>query len=134
VLGTPETIDKLRQTQIPIAGGRFIRVADVAEVGDGSSEIAGFARLDGRPVVGFQLMKTRDSSDIAVEDHAAKAIKQLEKDYPHLKQTMLTAMSNVTTSRLLDLRYLSLEPGSEGAATAPDPAFPILDEPAFNEL
>jgi len=59
---------------------------------------------------------------------------ELEKNYPHLKQTMLTAMSNVTASRLLDLRYLSLEPGSEGAATAPDPAFPILDEPAFNEL
>jgi tRNA 2-thiocytidine biosynthesis protein TtcA len=59
---------------------------------------------------------------------------ELEKDYPHLKQTMLTAMGNVTTSRLLDLRYLSLEAGAEGILDAPDPAFPILDEPAFNEL
>ena len=76
VLGTPETIDQLRSTQIPVAGGRFVRLADVAEVGDGASEIQGFARLDGRPVVGFQLMKTRDSSDIHVEDLVEKAIKE----------------------------------------------------------
>ena len=97
VLGTPETIAKLRETQIPIAGGRFVRVTDVAEVGDGSSEVAGFARLDGRPVVGFQLMKTRDSSDIAVEDRAAKAIKQLEKDYPKVKFTKV--LSTVDNTR-----------------------------------
>ncbi len=76
VLGTPETIDQLRNTQIPVSGGRFVRVSDVAEVGDGSSEIQGFARLDGRSVVGFQLMKTRDASDIAVEDRVEKAIKE----------------------------------------------------------
>jgi HAE1 family hydrophobic/amphiphilic exporter-1 len=74
VLGTAETVAQLRNTQIPIAGGRYIRLSDVAEVGDGSSEIQGFARLDGRPVVGFQLMKTRDASDIAVEDRVIKAI------------------------------------------------------------
>jgi HAE1 family hydrophobic/amphiphilic exporter-1 len=79
VLGTPETVDQLRQTQIPIAGGRYVRLSDVAEVGDGSSEVQGFARLDDRPVVGFQLMKTRDASDIAVEDRVQKAIaEQLE--------------------------------------------------------
>jgi HAE1 family hydrophobic/amphiphilic exporter-1 len=74
VLGTAETVAQLRNTQIPIAGGRYVRLSDVAEVGDGSSEVQGFARLDGRPVVGFQLMKTRDSSDIAVEDRVLKAI------------------------------------------------------------
>ena len=74
VLGTPETVAKLRDTQIPTVGGRYIRLSDVAEVGDGSSEIDGFARLDGKSVVGFQLMKTRDVSDITVEDRVIKAI------------------------------------------------------------
>ncbi len=49
VLGTPETVERLRDMQIPIAGGRFVRLSDVAEIGDGSSEVQGFARLDGRP-------------------------------------------------------------------------------------
>jgi tRNA 2-thiocytidine biosynthesis protein TtcA len=57
---------------------------------------------------------------------------ELEKDYPHLKQTMLTAMSNVTTSRLLDLRYLDLDDTAPAASAAEEP-FPMLDEPAFTE-
>ena len=45
---------------------------------------------------------------------------------------MLTAMSNVSTSRLLDLRYLSLDEGSEASDCDSDVAFPILDEPAVD--
>ncbi|MBZ5601238.1 MAG: PP-loop domain-containing protein [Acidobacteriia bacterium] len=33
----------------------------------------------------------------------------LEKDYPHLKETLLSAMGNVETSRLLDPRFLDLK-------------------------
>jgi tRNA 2-thiocytidine biosynthesis protein TtcA len=33
----------------------------------------------------------------------------LEQDYPHLKETMLAAMGNIQTGRLLDPRYLDLE-------------------------
>ena len=32
----------------------------------------------------------------------------LEKDYPHLKETLLSAMGNLEPSRLLDPRYLDL--------------------------
>jgi tRNA 2-thiocytidine biosynthesis protein TtcA len=34
---------------------------------------------------------------------------ELEKEHPHLKETILSAMGNVDTSRLLDPRYLDLE-------------------------
>jgi tRNA 2-thiocytidine biosynthesis protein TtcA len=33
----------------------------------------------------------------------------LERDYPHLKESLLSAMGNVETSRLLDTRYLNLD-------------------------
>ncbi|HUA85356.1 MAG TPA: ATP-binding protein [Bryobacteraceae bacterium] len=33
----------------------------------------------------------------------------LEKDYPHLKETLLSAMGNIEGSRLLDPRYLDLD-------------------------
>ena len=32
---------------------------------------------------------------------------ELEINYPHLKETMLSAMGNLEPSRLLDLRYLN---------------------------
>jgi tRNA 2-thiocytidine biosynthesis protein TtcA len=34
---------------------------------------------------------------------------ELEKDHPHLKETLLSAMGNVETQRLLDLRFLDLD-------------------------
>jgi len=33
---------------------------------------------------------------------------EIEKDYPHLKDTLLSAMGNVELERLLDTRYLEL--------------------------
>jgi len=47
---------------------------------------------------------------------------ELEREYPHLKETMLSAMGNVDTSRLLDPRFLELE------AEAPRELFPIVTE------
>jgi tRNA 2-thiocytidine biosynthesis protein TtcA len=58
---------------------------------------------------------------------------ELEKDHPYLKQTLLTAMSNVKTSRLLDLRYLALDQEPTAGAGS-DAELPILDEAAFTEL
>jgi tRNA 2-thiocytidine biosynthesis protein TtcA len=37
----------------------------------------------------------------------------LERDYPHLKETLLSAMGNVETSRLLDSRFLDLDDSQE---------------------
>jgi len=36
-------------------------------------------------------------------------LEKLELEYPHLKQAMLSAMGNVETERLLDVRYLKLD-------------------------
>lgn len=55
---------------------------------------------------------------------------ELEVEYPYLKQTLLTAMGNVQTSRLLDTRYLDLEGASE---ETPAGHFPILEEDAVIE-
>jgi tRNA 2-thiocytidine biosynthesis protein TtcA len=46
----------------------------------------------------------------------------LEKDYPHLKETLLSAMGNIEADRLLDTRYLEL--GDSPKKPAP-PANPL---------
>jgi tRNA 2-thiocytidine biosynthesis protein TtcA len=40
---------------------------------------------------------------------------EIEKDYPFLKETLLTAMGKVDTARLLDTRFLDLESAAEEA-------------------
>ncbi len=42
----------------------------------------------------------------------------IEKDYPHLKETLLSAMGNLETSRLLDPRYLDLDGSADSTAKA----------------
>jgi tRNA 2-thiocytidine biosynthesis protein TtcA len=48
----------------------------------------------------------------------------IEKDYPHLKETLLSAMGNIEPQRLLDTRYLNLE---GGAASEEPELLPILE-------
>lgn len=49
----------------------------------------------------------------------------LEQDYPHLKQTLLTAMGNLNPERLLDERYLNLDDAVVETASGP---FQILGQ------
>ena len=81
VLGAAVTVDQVRALAIPV-GTRSVRIGDVAEVGDGTSEIRSFARLDGRPVVGFEVKKTKESSDVKVEDAVDKTLRELFVDSP----------------------------------------------------
>ena len=50
---------------------------------------------------------------------------EIEKDYPHLKETLLSAMGNLEPSRLLDPRYLDL--GGTSGANQPE-LLPILQD------
>lgn len=52
---------------------------------------------------------------------------ELEQDYPHLKENILSAMGNVNASRLLDPRFLDLD-GKVSQDAAPPELFPIVTE------
>jgi len=82
VLGAATTVEQLRALTIPAAGGRFVKLSDVADVGDGASEPRGFARLSNKPVIGFQVLKTNDASEVRVEDEVKLAIAKLQASHP----------------------------------------------------
>jgi tRNA 2-thiocytidine biosynthesis protein TtcA len=52
---------------------------------------------------------------------------EIEKDYPHLKETLLSAMGNIEPSRLLDVRYLDLD-GHKPSEVEAEALLPILTE------
>ncbi|WP_411286736.1 efflux RND transporter permease subunit [Phenylobacterium sp.] len=109
ILGSVDTLAQLRDTSIPTPSGGFVRLTDVAEVGDGASEVRGFARLNGRPVVGFQVAKTRDSSDIAVEDAVTAKIAALEKAQPGVKVTKIFSSVDETRASFHATQNVLLE-------------------------
>ena len=83
------SVAQLRDLNIPTGGGKFVKLSDVADIGDGASEVRGFARLNGRPVVGFQVSKTKEASDVVTEDAVIKTLAQLEKSHPGVKFTKI---------------------------------------------
>ncbi|HEX3366457.1 efflux RND transporter permease subunit [Phenylobacterium sp.] len=97
VYSNPASVAQIRDMTIPTGSGRFVKLSDVADVGDGASEVRGFARLDGRPVVGFQVSKTKEASDVVTEDAVEKAIVELGKKHPEVKVTKI--FSSVTNTR-----------------------------------
>jgi len=82
VLGAALTVEQIRNLTIPTSGGHFVRLSDVADVGDGAAEIRGFALLDGRPVVGFEVTKAKLASEVSTEDNVDAAVKRIERQYP----------------------------------------------------
>jgi len=82
VLGASLNVDAIRNLSIPAGGGKFVRLSDVADVGDGTAEVRNFALLDGRPVVGFRVYKTKSASEVSTEDGVDAAIKVIEKENP----------------------------------------------------
>jgi HAE1 family hydrophobic/amphiphilic exporter-1 len=89
VLGASTTVEQLRNISIPLAAGRYVKLSDVADVGDGSSEARGFARLNDRPVVGFQVLKTSKASEVTVENGVDRAIAKLQAQHPDVRFTKI---------------------------------------------
>jgi len=52
---------------------------------------------------------------------------ELEKEHPHLKETLLSAMGNIQTGRLLDPRFLDLDGETETAEAEAASPFAIVD-------
>jgi HAE1 family hydrophobic/amphiphilic exporter-1 len=82
VLGAAVTVDQIRNLTIPTTAGRFVRLSDVADVGDGAAEERGFALLNGRPVVGFEVSKAKLASEVSTEDNVDAAIRRINAQYP----------------------------------------------------
>jgi hydrophobic/amphiphilic exporter-1 (mainly G- bacteria), HAE1 family len=77
VLGAATTVDQIRNLALPAAGGRYTKLSDVADVGDGTAEVRSEANYDGRPVVGFQVTKNKEASDVYTEDGVDAALHDL---------------------------------------------------------
>jgi len=97
VIGETATVAELGNLSVPLRGGQsYVRLSDVADIGDGSAEIRSFARLNGRPVVGFDIIKVDTASEVDVENGAYAAIERLQKSNPGLQITKIFSITDDT--------------------------------------
>ena len=53
---------------------------------------------------------------------------EIEEDYPHMKDNLLSAMGNIEPQRLLDPRFLNPEAGEEESSVTGNGVLPVLTE------
>ncbi|WP_426959423.1 efflux RND transporter permease subunit [Muricoccus radiodurans] len=81
-LGSAPDVATLRARPIILPGGRTARLGDLAEVTDATAEVRTAARVDGHPVVAFEVLRTRGSSEVSVAAGVTARIAELQAAHP----------------------------------------------------
>jgi multidrug efflux pump subunit AcrB len=77
-LATVQTAQELSRMEIPLPDGRHVRLDEVATVSDTVAEPRAIAEQDGRPVVGFEIFRTRGAGETDVARGARAAVRELQ--------------------------------------------------------
>jgi multidrug efflux pump subunit AcrB len=103
-------------TALPIAlpDGRSVRLDTIADVRDQASEQRAIALLNGKPVIGFEIIRTWGASALDVAKEARKTVDELAKQYPNVK----FAEASSTVNYIQESYDSSMEMLIEGALLA----------------
>ena len=86
-LATVKSAAELGALQLSLASGQRIRLDQVATVTDTVAERRAAALLDGKPVVGFEVARSRGASEVEVGAQVQKVLAQLKADHPDITLT-----------------------------------------------
>ncbi|WP_179401756.1 efflux RND transporter permease subunit [Burkholderia guangdongensis] len=92
VVGAATNARELAQVDLPLDDGRHIRLSDIADISDTGAEPRQMALLDGKPVVSFQVFRSRGASEVSVAEGVQAAIAALQADRPELRVTMVHSL------------------------------------------
>ncbi len=84
-VATVQTAAQLAEMEISLRDGRHIRLDQVADVSDTIAERRSAALHNGKPVVGFEIIRSLGASDVEVAQGVDKALAGLQKAHPELK-------------------------------------------------
>ncbi|WEK45554.1 MAG: efflux RND transporter permease subunit [Candidatus Andeanibacterium colombiense] len=114
VLGNAADAYRLGETRINLAGGRSIKLTDIANVYDGYSEQTSIAKIRKKQVVTFFIERAKGASDVTVYDEAMKGIAELQKQNAGIHITQLYTSVDYTKEQY----KTSMESMIEGAVLA----------------
>ncbi len=81
-LGGAKTIAELQALDIPLSGGRMVKLSDIATVADAWADPKSFARVNNQTVVSFGIFRAKGESDVEVNARAEAAVADLQKSHP----------------------------------------------------
>jgi multidrug efflux pump subunit AcrB len=83
--GIITSVYDLRALPIALPDGRSVRLDTIAEVRDQAGEQRSAALLDGKPVIGFQIVRSWGASALDVAKDATAVVERLQREYPHVR-------------------------------------------------
>lgn len=86
-LATVKSAEELARLELSLSDGRRIRLDQVATVTDTFADPRSAALLDGKPVVGFEVARSRGESEVAVGAAVQVALAELKAQHPDLVLT-----------------------------------------------
>lgn len=91
-LGTVHRVEDLAALNITLADGRRVRLDQIANVEDTTSERSQLALLDGKPVVCFQITRSRGFGVVQVADDVKAEVNKLAKAHPTVKFDLVQSL------------------------------------------
>ena len=80
-LGGADKVSDLEALEIPLSGGRKVRLSDIATVTDSWEKPKSFARVNNQTVVSFGVFRGKGESDVEVASRVEGAVAELQQDY-----------------------------------------------------
>ena len=86
-LATVQTAQELGAMEVTLSDGRHVRLDAIANVSDTVAERRQAALLNGKPVVSFEIVRSRGASEINVTDGVRAALEKLKAEHPDITIT-----------------------------------------------
>ena len=86
-IATVQSADALARMDITLTDGRRIRLDQVATVSDTVAEQRSAALLNGKPVVGFEIVRARGAGEVDLAESVRAALKTLKTEHPDITIT-----------------------------------------------
>ncbi|MDP1927384.1 MAG: efflux RND transporter permease subunit [Thiobacillus sp.] len=86
-IATVQSADELARIDIALTDGRRVRLDQVATVTDSVAEQRSAALLNGKPVVGFEIVRSRGAGEVEVADGVRAALARLKAEHPDMSIT-----------------------------------------------
>ena len=87
-MATVKTAQEIATIELALASGRHIRLDQIAQISDTIAERRAGALLNGKPVVAFEVVRSRGESEVAVGSAVRAALEQLRKQRPDIELTL----------------------------------------------
>ena len=113
-VATVKTAEALGAMELSMKDGRQIRLDQVAEVSDSIAERRTAALLNGRQVVGFEILRSLGASDVEVAEGVNRALATLKASHPEIRTENVFG----TVERVYETYEGSMEMIFEGALLA----------------